>query len=144
MQTREVEISEWVPFFDKFSRAHQGQPISVESVSGEFGVQANARNLPLVGITAERKEAGPPGIQVIAGDSPDLSVTHVIPHPVKVSIAEWNDFVSAAVRIQAEDGSVTIVHAGPPEQALPPGCILDHVNRPVPKVEPAPEVRRQS
>ena len=138
METREVEISEWRPFFDRFSRAHQGQRISVESTSREFGVQANARNLPLMGITAEPREAGPTEIQVIVGDSPNASVTHVIPRPAKVAIAEWNDFVSAAVRIEAEDGSVTLVQAGPPEQTLPPGCILDEIDRPaMPKVKPA-------
>jgi hypothetical protein len=136
METREVEMSQWRPFFDQFSRAHHGQRISVESAGHEFGVQANARNLPLIGITAEARGAGPPEIQVMVGDSPDAFVTHVIPRPAKVAIAEWNDFVSAAVRIEAADGTVTLVQAGPSEQTLPPGCILDDVDRPAPKIKP--------
>ena len=138
VKAREVEVSEWRPFFDRFSRAHQGQRISVESAGRDFGVQTNARNLPLVGITAEPKAAGPPEIQVVVGESPGASVTHVIARPAKVSIAEWNDFVSAAVRIEADDGLVTLLQAGPPEQTLPAGCILDDIDRPVPRARPAP------
>jgi hypothetical protein len=144
METREIETSQWQPFFDRFSRAHQGQHVSVETAGRDFGVQANARNLPLVGITAEPSEARRPEIQVVIGDSPAASVTHVISRPVKVAIAEWNDFVSAAVRIEAEDGTVTLVQAGPPEQMLPPGCILDDIDRPPPKVKPAATIRTRS
>jgi hypothetical protein len=137
VKAREVEMSEWRPFFDRFSRAHQGQRISVESAGRDFGVQTNARNLPLIGVTAEPKVAGPPEIQVVVGESPGASVTHVIPRPAKVSIAEWNDFVSVAVRIEADDGLVTLLQAGPSEQTLPAGCILDDIDRPVPKARPA-------
>jgi hypothetical protein len=144
MDTREVEVSEWRTFFDGFSRAHQGQPVSAESVGRGFGVQANARNLPLVGITAEPRGAGPPEIQVIMGDSPNAFVTHVIRRPVRVSIAEWNDFVSAAVRIEAADGAVTLVQVGPLKQTLPPGCILDDIERPAPHIKPAPPDARHA
>ena len=133
METREIEMSQWRAFFDQFSRGHQGQRVSVQSAGKEFGVQANARNLPLLGVTAEVKEAGPPEIEVMVGDSPYASVTHVIPRPAKVRIAEWNDYVSAALQIEAEDGTVTLVQAGPVEQMVPPGCILDDIDRPVRK-----------
>ena len=133
MLTREIERSQWQSFCDQFSRAHQGQAVSVESAGREFGVQANVRNLPLLGITAEAKAGkdAPPEIEVMVGRSRDAwVVTHVIPRPVRLRVAEWNDFVSAAVQIESEDGTVTLVQAGPTEQTLPPGAIVDDIDRP--------------
>ena len=130
METREIEKSQWCPFFDRFSRAHHGQRVTVNSTGSEFGVQANARNQPLLGITAEIEPDRPCEIEIMLGELPDRLVTHVIRRPRTVRIAEWNDYVSAAIQIEGEDGTTTLVQAGPLEQTLPPGCIVDEIDRP--------------
>ena len=127
MNTREVESSQWPAALDQFSRLHRGQPVLVRSAGLEFGVQANAKNLPLLGVTAERQGDGGTEIQVMVGTSLDTLVTHVVAHPRTVRVAEWNDSVSAVLQIEAEDGTVTLVEAGPERQLLPPGYIVDDI-----------------
>ena len=124
MKTLELQPQQWKLELDHFSRTHQGQRTTVQSGSREFGVQANARNLPLVGVTVET-ERDEPEIEIVVGDSPGVSVDHVIRHPVKVRVAEWNDHISGALRIDSADGTMTILQAGPPEEMLPPGFITD-------------------
>jgi len=132
MKTREVDESHWGAALDQFSRIHRGQPVTVQSAGNDFGVQTNARNLPLLGITAERRGDGTQEIQVMVGASPDNLVTHVIGHPRSVRVAEWNDAVSGAVQIFAEDGTFTLVEAGPAGQTLAPGYVVDDIENPPP------------
>ena len=127
MKTREIDKSQWGAALDQFSRIHRGQAVSVQSAGSDFGVQTNARNLPLLGITAEHRSDGSQEIQVMVGESPDMLLTHVIGHPRRVQVAEWNDAVSAAIQIFAEDGTFTLVEAGPSRQTLPPGYIVDDI-----------------
>lgn len=127
MRTREIEESQWDVVLDQFSRVHHGQAVSVQSAGSDFGVQTNARHLPLLGITAERRGDGTREIQVMVGASPDALVTHVIGHPRRVQVAEWNDDVSGAVQIFAEDGTYTLVEAGPRGETLPPGYVVDDI-----------------
>jgi hypothetical protein len=127
METREISKSQWVSALDQFSRTHRGQRVSVESAGKDFGVQANARNLPLMGVTAETHSPGPPEIQVMVGDSPDAYIDHVIRRPAKVQIAEWNDDASATLRIQSEDGTVTLIQADPAKALLPPAFVSDEI-----------------
>ena len=127
MKTREIDKSEWATAFDEFSRLHRGQAVAVRSAGNEFGVQTNAQNLPLLGITAERRADGTHEIQVMAGEPPDRLITHVIGHPRRVQVAEWNDSVSGAVQIFAEDGTFTLVEAGPARETLPPGYVVDDI-----------------
>ena len=88
MTTRDVRQSEWPAFLDDFSRQHEGQLATVESAGREFGIQANAKNLPLLGITAEAHGGDMPEIEVMVGDSPDAHVVHVITRPAAVRVVD--------------------------------------------------------
>jgi hypothetical protein len=44
-----------------------------------------------------------------------------------VQVAEWNDAVSGAIQIFAQDGTFTLLEAGPARQTLPPGYIVDDI-----------------
>src|SRR5438105_1626673 len=113
---REVSPDQWSQFFDQFSRIHRGQPVTVETDSPSLGLRSNARDLALIGITAEHD--GECSIQMMAGDSPDESahLGHSIPGPTRVRVAEWNDGVSAAVEIECADHLTTLLRVGPQHQ----------------------------
>lgn len=124
MAWREISESEWVSFFDQFSRLHQGQDADVEIADHNSNARAPARNLPLLGITAERLP-GQTRVEIVAGMPDGPHVRHSVLAPRRVLVAEWNDGVSAALDIESDDGLRTKVRVGPPEQMLPPGMITD-------------------
>jgi hypothetical protein len=124
MKTREILPPEWKPFFDRFSRAHQGMRATVETLDLDLGVQPNARNLPLVGVAVEGGEDDR-RIEVIVGESPRAHFTHVIDQPLRVRVAEWNDGFSSAVQVETSDGRTTLLRIGPQDRVLSEGLITD-------------------
>lgn len=132
MNMYEVPKSEWPFFFDQFSRMHQGQLIDMETRDGAVQCPdrscANARGIPLLGITAE---AVPPDqaakLDISAGDPSGITIGHTIRHPSRVRVSEWNDGVSASIEVESDDGRLTRVRVGPSGQMLPPGFIVDGI-----------------
>jgi hypothetical protein len=129
MQTQEVLAEEWSSFFDRFSRMYKDKRVTVETMGKDVGVQANARDMPLMGITAEPRDGarGDRKIEIMVGDSPHAHVIHVITRPYRVRVAEWNDGYSAALQIETEDDWTTLLRAGPQDQVLPEGLITDDI-----------------
>ena len=126
--SRELSRDRWPNYFDQFSRIHRGQPITVETTFQPAGGPCpNARELPLIGITAEHD--GERRINIMLGDSPDDDghLGHSIERPTRIRIAEWNDGVSAAVEIESADHSTTVLRVGPQHQTLPPGIVVDGI-----------------
>src|SRR6185369_540339 len=119
-------------FFDHFSRSHKGQPVTVESIDKESGAQVKVRNLPLLGIIVGATLRDGAEIEIMAGHSPEAFVAHVIVHPTKVSVADCNGCVSASVQIQSNDGTLTLVQAGPLEQIFQGAGIIDGIDRLLP------------
>jgi hypothetical protein len=133
METREVLAVEWRAFFKRFSRLHAGKRATVETMGGDLGVQPNARELPLVGITPEGGGGGDNPerwIEISLGDSPGAHLDHVIACPTHVRVVEWNAGFFAALQIEAEDGHTTLLRVGPQDRVLPPGLVMDDVMRP--------------
>ena len=126
MRTREVPSDQWASFCEQFSRIHRGKPVNLTTMGRELGAQTNARNLPLVGMTAERPTAGG-YIELMLGDAPAAHLAHSVERPSHLRVAEWNDDYSAALQIESEDGSVTLLQVGPQAEILPPGVILDGI-----------------
>jgi len=129
MESRPIPFDEWPLAMEQFSRIHRGKPARVETTAAERAITAaNARELPLIGVTDERAIVGndePERIHVVLGGATDPHVDHVIPRPSEVRLAEWNDGYSALLQIESEEGWQTNVRVGPQEQMLPPGVILD-------------------
>ena len=47
MLTREIKQQEWQPFFDDFSRKHEGRKVSIEIIGPEIGAQVEESGLVL-------------------------------------------------------------------------------------------------
>lgn len=109
MNTQQISRKQWKPFLDDFSQQHAGRIVSVESIGKKFGVQANARNLPLIGLTAESHADGAIEIQIIVGDSPAAYIAHVIRHPTALRSAEENGRGVMALQIESQEGVTTLL-----------------------------------
>ena len=121
MQTREIPINEWQPFLDQFSQCHLGEKVTVKIMGTGIGDQTEVRDLPLMGISADTKASGGERIDVSAGDSTSVHITHAVVHPSHVRVAEDDQGHALAMQIESSDGPVTLVRfcAEPPE--LPEG-----------------------
>ena len=109
MKSRDLEREQWQRYFDGFSRTHRGRPVTVESMGTEVGLQTIARQLPLVGITADSSSGSDMVIEIIVGDSPDAHLTHVVHHPSQVRIAQAHDGADDIVLIESADEPATLV-----------------------------------
>lgn len=108
MLTREIPRTEWIKFFDEFSKQHQGWVVTVEVISPEFGDQEEADRLPLVGISADVKD-GENRIEIMVGGRPEAHLTRIIDGPKRVWVKQAEEEAHEAVEVEAEDGTKTIL-----------------------------------
>lgn len=108
MQTKEIPKSEWTPFFDSFSRKHEGWLVNLEIFGPEIGAQVEQRELALEGITHERDEVED-AIMIMMGVRPDDHVTHLIRQPTAVSLEQTDEGADAALAIKSDDGATTLL-----------------------------------
>lgn len=125
METKEIPTNQWPVFLDQFSRAHRGQPAEVTTEDMTLGVQLDGKGLPFIGITDVSPDQVDETIRIMLGDSSGTHIDHPVEHPSRVRVAEWNDGFSAALQIESDDGRVTLVQVGPPEQMLPDDVVTD-------------------
>jgi hypothetical protein len=107
MITREIPPGEWKGFFDEFTRRHEGWLVTVENF-GDLGAQVEEQDRPLRGIVAERRP-GSSEIEILTGDAPDETLTHVVWHPTRVRVEETPEGAEVALEIQSQDEGTTLV-----------------------------------
>ena len=109
MKTKEIPKDEWREFFDRFSRQHQGWPVTVEILSAEIGAQVEVRELPFEGIVDEWDEIEGNEIMIMAGGTPHDHITHGISHPVQVSLEQTDEDADVALAIKSSDGTTALL-----------------------------------
>ena len=108
MLTKEIPRTEWLKFFDEFSKQHQGWVVTVEVLSPEMGDQEEADGLALVGISADAKD-GENRIEIMVGGEPEANLTRIIDNPKRVWVKQAEEEAHEAVEVEAEDGTKTIL-----------------------------------
>jgi hypothetical protein len=108
MPTREIQRNEWVSFFDSFSSRHRGWLVTVEIMDPEIGDQTEARDLPLVGITAELNERGPDQIEILVGNQADRHVSNSVVAPKQVWLKSSDEGADEVLEIKSENETVLI------------------------------------
>jgi hypothetical protein len=103
----EVPRDEWPSFFDSFSRLHEGWIGTLEVSRPGARAAVEARDKPLLGITAERVGDDTCAIWIHLGSAADDHVTHVVQRPVRVGVELAPDGADEAVGIEGEGGSTT-------------------------------------
>jgi len=109
MPTRDIPRTEWPAFLDTFSRQHEGWLTTVEVVTNGLGVHREVRDKPLTGISEDRKRGDPASISISAGELREDHVTHVVLHPSRVALELTQEGAHKGLRIESEDGEVTLV-----------------------------------
>ncbi len=126
MRTKEIVANEWSPFFNDFSRLHQGERVNVETLEGEgIGATSHVHNKPLVGIVAADPKAGAgEWIEIIAGDSAQTHATHAVLNPAHIRLAEADNGQVVALQIESAKGIVTIVRFKHASEGMPAGFTI--------------------
>lgn len=104
---KEIPRSEWRAELDNFSRQHEGENVRV-AISGPDGrTHTEARDLPLQGISADSPDAK--RIDIAAGQSPSVHITHEVSNPVSVAIDRSDGGADRRLRIRGADGTTATV-----------------------------------
>lgn len=105
MMTTGVKASDWTPFFDAFSRRHQGWLVKLMVLDPKLGAQTEALELPLQGVVADERGRG---ITIQLGSRPN-DVEHAVRNPKRVWVELGGDGSEAAVEIESDDGTKAIL-----------------------------------
>ena len=109
MPTQEIQRGEWTTFFDTFSKMHPGDTATVQVLDPDLGVSEEARSLPFVGISADRKGSEKDAIWILLGTEAEDHLEHMVPEPTHVWLKSGDTSKGDALEIEAEDGTKTIV-----------------------------------
>ncbi len=107
MRNRQVPRTEWVRFFEGFTRRHQGWLATVRVVDARLGAQVQAKDLPLEGIVVDAAAQGP--ISILLGSGPQANVEHPIEKPEQVWVEMTESGAEAALEIESAGGRKTIL-----------------------------------
>lgn len=109
MKTKEIPREEWGPFFDNFSRQHEGWLTTLEILGADIGAQVEERELPLRGIVDEWDEIEGNEIMIMTGMKPDDHITHTIANATQVSVEQTDDGTDTALAIKSADGTTALL-----------------------------------
>jgi Family of unknown function (DUF5335) len=107
MRNRLVPHAEWFTFFRDFTERRAGHPVILRVMNPKLGSQVEAHDLPLMGLVAGATGRGPISIHV--GDSTTGNIEHEVPDPVSVWVEVSPEGEEAAIEIESEDGTKTIL-----------------------------------
>lgn len=107
MRTLEIPRTQWTDRLDEFSRAHEGWPVALDILGESIGAQPEFRLVSLANVSAELRDRG--RISITATLPSGRFVTHAIPAPVRVFIAQTDAGVDASLQIEAADGTKAIL-----------------------------------
>lgn len=108
MPTQEIPAQDWESFFDMFSRQHEGWRANVEVLGGEAGAGLEAREMPLVGITADVKDRSR-AIAIILRQKGSEHLTHIVSEPKTVRLKQTEEGADEALAIESADGITTLL-----------------------------------
>src|SRR5271169_4202296 len=104
MQAREIPPNRWRDFLDTFSTQHKDWITTIE-----IGDRVEARELPLVGVSADsNKGSEPNAIEIEVGRDPDDHLTHIIDQAERVTFRQSEDESQLELEIESADGEKTM------------------------------------
>ena len=104
MQEREIPPNRWRDFFDTFSTQHKDWIATIE-----IGGRVEARELPLVGVSADSKGSEPSAIEIEVGRGLSDRLTHIVDEAERVTFRQSEDEAQLELEIEAADGEKTAV-----------------------------------
>lgn len=113
-----IEQRRWSEYLDELSRHAEGYPTTIEIMAAELGDQTEARDVPLRELAFDPRE----GIAVSVGGTTaehPVILRHVIASPQSLEVTD-EPGIPSALKVDAEDGTRTLIRLGAPGVALAP------------------------
>ncbi|MFZ5624653.1 MAG: DUF5335 family protein [Gemmatimonadota bacterium] len=109
--TDRVPTERWVEYFDKFSDGYHGRTVSLTVLDPSLGDEELIRQEPLQGIVYD--PVGKGDDMVIETGQDTVEYRHIVRAPREVWVARDTAGAVIAMRIDASDGSATLVGLAP-------------------------------
>ena len=115
---RDIEIPEtqWIDYFNAFSKEHAGWLATIEVLEKNAGPQKLADGLAFQGISFDASGSRPCTINVGAGDSARANVSHTVELPLHIRRADDDDRGDVTIEIEPARGPMTLIHLHGPVQ----------------------------
>jgi Family of unknown function (DUF5335) len=110
MRDFEIPETQWIEYFDAFSREHAGWQATIEVLDKQAGPQRIAAGLAFQGISFDQKGTRPCTINVGAGDSTRANVSHSVELPLHIRCADDAEHGEVTIEIEPARGPATLVH----------------------------------
>jgi hypothetical protein len=126
MPTQEIPREQWNNFFNSFSRQHEGWLATIEVFATDSGAQQEVSDVAFEGISLDSHNDKSGAVVINVGKTPADHVSHRIDHPVHIWLQQTEAGADAALEIEAEDDSKTLLRFRSP--MLPEfvdGVVLD-------------------
>jgi len=108
MRTVEIPREAWAQRLNEFTAIHEGWLVSLEVLAPEIGAQPEIRNLPLLGVSADRIDQDGTIAVSVAGSATE-HLTHIIHAVTRIYVARTDDGADAALQIESADGTRAIL-----------------------------------
>jgi hypothetical protein len=108
MRTVEIPREAWAQRLNEFTAIHEGWLVSLDVLAPEIGSQPEIRNLPLLGVSADRIDQDGAIVVSVAGSATE-HLTHIIRAVTRIHVARTDDGADAALQIESADGTRTIL-----------------------------------
>lgn len=118
--TQDIPQSDWAMFCAEFTRENRGAHAQLEVFGGDIGRFVELEDRPFDGMATDTKD-GENAVWMMFGATPENRLTHGIQHATAIRHSPPAGSRGAAVEIDAQDGTRTLLQLSwPLEYALPP------------------------
>jgi uncharacterized protein DUF5335 len=118
MRIEEVPPADWINALNEFTLTHEGWMVSMAMFPADEEPRTAIRNLPLIGVSADRIDDGDIAISVARSSAEHL--THVIEHASRVYLQRGHNGGSAALIVDSEEGLRTVLRVRARAEAAEP------------------------
>lgn len=117
-----LDRAQWIAFLAQFSRENRGAHARLDVLGPDVGYQVETEDRPFDGIAADVKD-GEDVVWIHFGSTKDDHLTHGVQKVTAIRVRPAAGQRGAAVLIEAQDGTKTLLELSRPEDyALPPGA----------------------
>jgi hypothetical protein len=117
-----VDRSQWITFLAQFTRENRGAHARLDVLGPDVGYQVETEDRPFDGIGTDVKD-GEDTAWIYFGSTADDHLAHSIQNATAIRVRPPAGRTGAAVLIEAQDGTKTLLELSSPEDyALPPGA----------------------
>src|SRR5581483_4071623 len=107
----EIDKKDWMPFFDDFSRLHEGCPIRITVKDGtDTRVEVEKGKFQGISIDRVTRETR---VYIEVGGEPDNDLTHTMQAPARILVKRDKSCAEEILEVLDEDGSTTLVEFRP-------------------------------